>query len=196
MLPHKARSHPIWLSSQFVYKCKILNRSSEHINGQQWHFIHICRHRNVQAYELHQAVIARATSGMVFSFRSSFAVPLPSLPTPYHVFASSLWLSGAWRLEEADFAYVVSGVFRIFPVMLVVSGVSPIFPVLLVISGVSPIFPVMLVVSGVFPISPVMLVVSGVSPISPCDASCQWRVSNISRDASCQWRVSNISLWC
>jgi len=36
------------------------------------------------------------------SFRCSVVVPLP-LPTPYYAFASTLCLSGAWRLEEADF---------------------------------------------------------------------------------------------
>jgi hypothetical protein len=55
-------------------------------------------------------------------------------------------------------AYVVSGVFRIYPVMLVVSGVFRIYPVMLVVSGVFQIYPVMLVVRGVFRNSLVMLV--------------------------------------
>ena len=39
---------------------------------------------------------------MPSSFRCSVVVPFPS-PSPYYAFASTLCLSGAWRLEEADF---------------------------------------------------------------------------------------------
>jgi len=102
---------------------------------------------------------------MPSSFRCSVVVPFPS-PSPYYAFASTLCLSGAWRLEEADFRlrfqWRVSNIPCDAGCQWRVSNIPCDAGCQWRVSNI------------------------------PCDAGCQWRVLNIPCDAGCQWRVSNI----
>ena len=103
---------------------------------------------------------------MPSSFRCSVVPPTPS-PTPFYAFASTLCLSGAWRLEEADFR--LRCLWRVANIPCD-AGCQ-------------------------WRVSNIPCDVGCQWRVSniPCDGGCQWRVSNIPCDAGCQWRVSKAS---